>query len=83
VTCPFGWFDQPIGLPRFFGLRLPASYIFFRHDRAAPRARYEAMAARLRNPRRVECDGSHQAMLTRPDAVATALLAATADTTGT
>jgi hypothetical protein len=31
----------------------------------------------------VECDGSHQAMLIPPDAVATALLAATADTTGT
>jgi len=41
------------------------------------------MAARLRNPRRVECDGSHQAMLTRPDAVAAALLAATVDATGT
>jgi len=77
-----GGFDQPIGLPRFFGLRLPASYIFLRDDRATPRARYEAMAARLREPRRVECDGSHQAMLTRPDAVATALIAATADTTG-
>jgi hypothetical protein len=31
----------------------------------------------------VECDGSHQAMLTRPDAVATELIAATADTTAT
>jgi hypothetical protein len=41
------------------------------------------MAARLRNPRRVECDGSHQAMLTRPNALATAMLAATADATGT
>jgi hypothetical protein len=76
VPTPFGWFDQPIGLPRFFRLRLPASYIFLKQDRAAPRARYEAMAARLRNPLRVECEGSHQAMQTRPRAVASALLRA-------
>jgi pimeloyl-ACP methyl ester carboxylesterase len=80
VPSPFGWFDQPVHLPRFFELPLPASYIFLRDDRAAPRARYEAMAARLRNPRRVECDGSHQAMQTHPGAVAAALLAATAGT---
>ena len=49
---------------------------FLKQDRAAPRASYETMAARLRNPERVECEGSHQAMQTRPGAVATALLAA-------
>ena len=76
VPSPFGWFDQAIDLPRFFELRLPASYIFLKQDRAAPRASYETMAARLRNPERVECEGSHQAMQTRPGAVATALLAA-------
>jgi pimeloyl-ACP methyl ester carboxylesterase len=78
VPSPFGWFDQPIHLPRFSEMQLPASYIFLRDDRAAPRARYEAMAARLRNPRRVECDGSHQAMQTHPRAVAAAVLAAAA-----
>jgi hypothetical protein len=50
VPCPFGWFDQPIALPRFFEFPLPASYIFLKDDRAAPRARYEAMAARLCDP---------------------------------
>jgi hypothetical protein len=76
VPCPFGWFDQPIALPRFFERPLRASYILLRDDRAAPRARYEAMAARLCDPLLVECDGSHEAMLTRPGDVAIALLAA-------
>lgn len=82
VPSPFGWFDQPIDLPRFFELGMPASYIFQTDDRAAPRERYEAMSARLRNPRIVECAGSHQAMLTRPEDVATAVLAATTEPGG-
>jgi hypothetical protein len=73
VPSPFGWFDQPICLPRFFE---PASYIFLTDDRAVPRQRCEAMAARLRNPRVLECAGTHQAMLTRPCDVAAAVLAA-------
>lgn len=78
VPSPFGWFDQRIDLPRFFELRLPSSYIFLRHDRAAPRERFESMAARLRDAQILECAGSHQAMQTRPHEVAAALLAATA-----
>jgi pimeloyl-ACP methyl ester carboxylesterase len=78
VPCPFGFFDRPIDLPRFFDLRLASSYIFLRHDRAAPRERYERMAARLRDPQILECPGSHQAMQTRPHEVAAALVAATA-----
>ena len=73
VPTPLGWFDEPIKLSRFFDLHLPASYVFPRHDRSAPKERYRAMAARLDHPLIVECDGSHQAMLTRPNAVANAL----------
>jgi pimeloyl-ACP methyl ester carboxylesterase len=76
VPTPLGWFDEPIKLPRFFGLHLPASYVFLRDDRSAPRERYRAMAARLDHPQIVECGGSHQAMLTQPNAVANALRAA-------
>lgn len=76
VPTPLGWFDEPIKLPRFFDLHLPASYVFLRDDRSAPKERYRAMAARLDHPAIVECDGSHQAMLTRPHAVANALRAA-------
>ncbi|MFG2631988.1 alpha/beta fold hydrolase [Streptomyces sp. NPDC048473] len=74
VPSPFGWFDQRIDLPRFFDLQLPASYIFLRQDLSAPKEHYEMAAARLNNPLVTECDGSHQAMQTRPNAVADALL---------
>ena len=50
-----------------------------RNDLAAPRVRFELMAARLSNPWIVESDGSHQAIQTRPKAVADALFAATQD----
>jgi pimeloyl-ACP methyl ester carboxylesterase len=76
VPTPLGWFDEPIKLPRFFDLHLPASYVFLHHDRSAPKERYQAMAARLDHPAIVECDGSHEAMLTQPKAVANALRAA-------
>lgn len=61
-------------LPRFFRLRLPASYVFLRNDLSAPREHYEAAAARLEHALTTECDGSHQAMQTGPEAVADALL---------
>lgn len=76
VPSPLGWFDQPIRLPRFFDLHLPASYVFLRDDHSAPKERYRDMAARLDDPLIVECDGSHQAMLTQPNAVADALRSA-------
>jgi pimeloyl-ACP methyl ester carboxylesterase len=76
VPTPLGWFDEPIKLARFFDLPLPASYVFLRDDRSAPKERYRAMAARLDQPLIVECNGSHQAMLTQPKAVANALRAA-------
>lgn len=77
VPTPFGWVEQPIELPRFFNLDLRASYVFLRDDVAAPRELFEKMAARLGQPLVVECIGSHEAMLTHPDEVAHALIAAT------
>jgi pimeloyl-ACP methyl ester carboxylesterase len=74
VPTPVGWLDQPVDLPRFFSLDLPASFIFLRQDVAVSRDRYQKLAARLGTPRVVECDGGHEAMLTRPVAVAEALL---------
>jgi len=79
APAPFGWFDEPIRRPRFFDLGLPSSYIFLRQDQAIPRERAERMAARLGTPRLVECEGSHQAMQSRPHEVAGALIAASAD----
>jgi pimeloyl-ACP methyl ester carboxylesterase len=76
VPTPLGWFDQPIQLPHFFSLHLPSSYVFLRQDYSAPSGRWREMAARLENPLIAECDGSHEAMLTRPKAVADALRSA-------
>jgi pimeloyl-ACP methyl ester carboxylesterase len=81
VPTPIGWLDEPVTLPRFFDLELPAGYVFLRDDLSAPRELFQQMADRLHDPRIVEADGGHQAMLTRPDAVAAALLTAAADDT--
>jgi pimeloyl-ACP methyl ester carboxylesterase len=76
VPAPLGWVAEPISLPRFWTARLPASYVFLRDDKGVPTDLYHEMAERLGEPRIVECDGPHEAMLTHPDAVARALLTA-------
>lgn len=76
VPCPIRLLDDPVDLPRFFSLDLPTSFIYLRHDQAVSRERYDRMAAQLGKVREVECDGSHEAMITRPQAVAEALLTA-------
>lgn len=52
--------------------------MFLRDDKAVPHELYRQMAGRLHEPRIVECDGPHEAMLTHPDELAEALLAAAA-----
>jgi pimeloyl-ACP methyl ester carboxylesterase len=79
VPSPIGWLEESLDIPRFFQLRLPASYIFLRHDLAAPKERFQQQAYRLHDPRIIECDGSHQAMLTKPAEVTEALIAAVAE----
>jgi hypothetical protein len=76
VPCPIGWLNQPIHLPRFYTLQIPSSYIFLRQDRSMLKEKYQQMTQRLTNPKIVECDGSHEAMLTRPVELAEALIAA-------
>jgi hypothetical protein len=61
VPTPIGWFDEPITLPRFFDLELPAGYVFLRDDLSAPRELFQQMAERLHGPRIVEAGGGHQA----------------------
>ncbi|HEY0449349.1 alpha/beta fold hydrolase [Actinophytocola sp.] len=73
VPSPYGWFDQPIQLARFWTDQPPSSFVFLRGDQAVPQEIYRAAAARLTNPRTVDCDGSHEAMLTHPKELAAAL----------
>ncbi|GII59720.1 hypothetical protein Pth03_81090 [Planotetraspora thailandica] len=79
VPAPLGWLAEPISLPRFWTAQLPAGYVFLRDDKAVPAELYREMADRLGNPRIVECEGPHEAMLTHPEALATALLTAGTD----
>jgi hypothetical protein len=74
VPVPFGWLSEPVSLPGFWGAALPSSYVFLRQDLAVPQEIYRAMAGRLDQPRVVDCDGPHEAMLTHPDLVAAALI---------
>lgn len=75
VPVPSGWTNEPISLPRFWALKLPASYVFLRDDRSVPEKLYRQMSARLVDPRIVECDGPHGARLTNPQMLADALVA--------
>jgi pimeloyl-ACP methyl ester carboxylesterase len=72
VPTPLGWINEPISLPRFWKASLPSSYIVLRQDRMADFAR--TMAARLEQPRLLECDGPHDAMLTHPKLLAGVLV---------
>jgi hypothetical protein len=74
VLVPFGWLSEPASLPAFWGAALPSSYVFLSQDQAVPQELYRAMAGRLDQPRLMECDGPHEAMLTHPDLLAAALI---------
>lgn len=76
VPAPFGWVSEPITLPRFWTAGLPSAYVFLQDDESVPRELYQQMAARLGEPRIVECEGPHEAMLTHPEEVARALVPA-------
>ncbi|WIX82766.1 alpha/beta hydrolase [Amycolatopsis carbonis] len=78
VPTPFGWFTEPARISRFFESGVPSSYVYLLEDQAVPKTVYQAAAARLADPRIVECAGSHEAMLTHPAELAEALLKATA-----
>jgi pimeloyl-ACP methyl ester carboxylesterase len=79
VPVPLGWLEEPISLPRFWSAALPSSYVFLRDDKGVPAELYRQMAHRLGEPRVVECNGPHEAMLTHPAALAEAILAAVKD----
>jgi pimeloyl-ACP methyl ester carboxylesterase len=79
VPVPFGWLSEPVSLSRFWGAALPSSYVFLRQDQNVPQELYRAMASRLDQPRLLECDGPHEAMLTHPNRLAATLIDAAKD----
>ncbi|UOZ03484.1 alpha/beta fold hydrolase [Amycolatopsis sp. WQ 127309] len=76
VPVPLGWLEEPISLPRFWSAGLSSSYVFLRDDKGVPPELYREMAQRLGDPRVVDCEGPHEAMLTHPEALAEALITA-------
>lgn len=74
VPTPIGWATQPAETPNEAWRRLGHAYIFLDEEKPSAKPLYERMAARLVDPAIIKCPGSHEAMLTRPDNVARALL---------
>ena len=70
-------FDR-LELPTFFQLGLPATYITLQDDRSMPAGLFHpGQSSRLPHARVMEIDGDHEAMLTAPGRVASALIQAT------
>jgi pimeloyl-ACP methyl ester carboxylesterase len=77
---PYATWTDKLDLGRFYALDIPRAYIACRDDRALdPGGWHPTMSSRLGDFRLLEIDGSHEAMFTRPDDVAGAFLAASAD----
>jgi len=74
---PYATWTDKLDLERFYALDTPRAYVACRDDLALdPGAWHPTMSSRLGEFELIEIDGSHEAMFTRPDAVAGALLEA-------
>jgi pimeloyl-ACP methyl ester carboxylesterase len=72
---PYATWTDKLDLDRFYALELPRAYIACRDDLALdPGGWHPTMSSRLGTFRLLEIDGSHEAMFTRPDDVAQALI---------
>jgi hypothetical protein len=76
VREPMAPLLEPVDLSRFLTLGLPTSYVLCRQDVVFGETFWREMAARLPSCPIVEMDGGHEALYTRPDDLAAALLEA-------
>lgn len=76
VPEPMAPLFEPITLARFRSLGLPTSFVLCRQDAVFGATFWRDMAARLPGCPIVELDGGHEALYTRPDDLAAALLEA-------
>jgi pimeloyl-ACP methyl ester carboxylesterase len=74
VPNPMGWLTEKAHYPTGAWEKTPSACIFLDGERPEAKARYQAMAARLSQPRTTHCQGGHEAMLSQPVAVAEAIL---------
>jgi pimeloyl-ACP methyl ester carboxylesterase len=73
---PYATWTDKLDLERFYALTTPRTFVACGDDRALdPGAWHPGMSSRLGEFRLIEIDGSHEAMFTRPDDVAAALMA--------
>jgi pimeloyl-ACP methyl ester carboxylesterase len=71
---PYGPIFEPIALPSGRALRMPATYISCRQDRALPPGAFHpGQSSCLDRPRLIEIDGDHEALVTHPCGLADAL----------
>jgi pimeloyl-ACP methyl ester carboxylesterase len=77
VPEPKGPIFEPLALPRLERLEIRSAYIACRQDTSLPPGSFHpGQSARLRRPRVIEIDGDHETLLTAPERLAWALLAA-------
>ena len=78
---PFQPFLDKLDLKKFYGLTIPSSYINCRDDIALPAGEWAwcpRFPNRLKNCRLLEMPGSHEVMLTNPQALAETIVEACA-----
>lgn len=77
VPEPYGPIFEPLSLPRFERLGIPAAYITYRQDQTMPPGTFHpGQSGRLGAPQLIEMDGDHESLFTRPREMAWALLEA-------
>jgi pimeloyl-ACP methyl ester carboxylesterase len=77
VPEPYAPVFEPLALPGFPTLPIPAVYITCRDDRTMPPGTFHpGQSGRLREPELIEIEGDHETLLTAPDRLADALLEA-------
>jgi pimeloyl-ACP methyl ester carboxylesterase len=77
VPEPRGPIFETLTLPGLRRFEIPTAYIHCRDDHTLPPGTFHpGQSKRLRNPKVLEIDGDHEALLTAPERLARALLAA-------
>jgi pimeloyl-ACP methyl ester carboxylesterase len=77
VPEPRGPIFETLTLPGLRRFEIPTAYIHCRDDRSLPPGTFHpGQSKRLKNPKVLEIDGDHEALLTAPERLARALLAA-------
>ena len=79
VPEPYAPIFETLALPNFDELDIPTAYIHCTHDHSLPAGTFHpGQSSRLKTPTIIQLDADHEALLTAPERLASALLDATA-----